>query len=258
MEEKTNSGIQAFDRMFSIIEHLSNNPRGCSLSELCASCSLPKATVSRMLSSLITLGYAGQDIESKKYRLTLRLFEIGSRVVGYVNILSIAKPYLEQLSATTSEAVHLVSRVGDEVVYLYKEEASNSLVRMSSCVGLHNPMYCTGVGKSILAFLPEQEFAEIWSRTKLIPFTNNTIVDIAQMHTELANIRKNGYAIDNEEHELGIRCVAVPIRDFSGAPIGAISISAPCARLSDEIVPEYAQLLQSATSSISCYLGNRP
>ena len=155
MDSSTVSGVQSIDRIFLIMELLSMHPKGISLTEICSATSLPKGTVSRMLSALISHGYAVQEIDTKRYRLTMRLFEIGSRVAGSTNILSVARPHLERLSNLSAEAVHLVSRVKDDVIYLYKEEASNSIVRMSSFVGLRNPMYCTGVGKSILAFLPD-------------------------------------------------------------------------------------------------------
>lgn len=250
------SAVQSIDRIFLIIELLSNYPKGISLAEICAATSLPKSTVSRLLASLITHGYAVQEIDTKRYRLTMRLFEIGSRIAGSANILSVARPYLEYLSNVSGEAVHLVSRVKDEIVYLYKEEASNSIVRMSSFVGLRNPMYCTGVGKSILAFLPNDEIQAIWQRTKPTQFTPNTITSFSAMQEEIALIRQRGYAIDNEEHEAGVRCIAAPILDFSGTPIAAISLSAPAVRLNDPEIERYAPMLMDAASNISRYFGN--
>jgi len=250
------SGVQSIDRIFQIIELLSMHPKGISLTEICSATSLPKGTVSRMLAALISHGYAVQEIDTKRYRLTMRMFEIGSRVAGSANILSVARPYLEYLSNVSGEAVHLVSRVKDEVIYLYKEEASNSIVRMSSFVGLRNPMYCTGVGKSILAFLPNDEIRAIWNRTVPIQFTPQTITSLAAMEKEIALIRQRGYAVDDEEHELGVRCVAAPILDFSGSPVAAISLSAPAIRLTDSEIEKYAPMVLDAASNISRYFGN--
>ena len=256
MDPNVSSSVQSIDRVFLIIELLSEHPRGISLTEICSATSLPKGTVSRFLASLITHGYAMQEPDTKRYRLTMRMFEIGSRVAGSTNILSVARPYLEYLSNVSGEAVHLVSRVKDEVVYLYKEEASNSIVRMSSFVGLRNPMYCTGVGKSILAFLPDDEMLAIWSRTKPIRFTASTITTLEAMRQEIQKIRQQGYAIDDEEHELGVRCIAAPILDFSGAPVAAISLSAPVTRLNDAGIQKYAPMVMEAASNISRYFGN--
>ena len=256
MDANAVSGVQSIDRIFQIIELLSMHPKGISLTEICSATSLPKGTVSRMLAALISHGYAVQEIDTKRYRLTMRMFEIGSRVAGSANILSVARPYLEYLSNVSGEAVHLVSRVKDEVIYLYKEEASNSIVRMSSFVGLRNPMYCTGVGKSILAFLPNDEIRAIWNRTVPIQFTPQTITSLAAMEKEIALIRQRGYAVDDEEHELGVRCVAAPILDFSGSPVAAISLSAPAIRLTDSEIEKYAPMVLDAASNISRYFGN--
>lgn len=247
------SPIQSIDRIFLIIEVLANYPKGASLTDICAETQLPKGTVSRMLSSLIFLGYAFQDMDNRKYCLTMRLFEIGSKVVGGTNILSIARPYLENLSSVSKEAVHLVSRVNDEVVYLYKEEASTTIARMTSCVGLRNPMYCTGVGKSILAFLPDEEIRAFWDRCTPVQFTPKTIMSFEQFNREVNDIRKNGYAIDDEEHEVGVCCIAAPILDFNSVPIAAISLSAPTEHFDRDTICQYAPLLLETAKNISRY-----
>ena len=248
------SAVQSLDRAFQIIELLSEHPRGLALAEVCAATALAKGTASRLLSALITHGYVVQDIESRKYRLTMRLFEIGSRAANHGNLLSTARPYLEKLTNETGETVHLVSRVKDEVVYLYKEETGNSLVRMASCVGLHNPMYCTGVGKSILAFLPDSEIAEIWSRTEIIAYTKHTIVSLETLMQEIEQIRACGYATDMEEHELGVCCVAAPILDFNQKPIAAISLSAPSVRMTAKDIQTFApKVLETAQQIAKAY-----
>ena len=256
MDSITVSGVQSIDRIFLIMELLSMHPKGISLTEICSATSLPKGTVSRMLSALISHGYAVQEIDTKRYRLTMRLFEIGSRVAGSTNILSVARPHLERLSNLSAEAVHLVSRVKDDVIYLYKEEASNSIVRMSSFVGLRNPMYCTGVGKSILAFLPDEEIQAIWQRTDPVRFTPQTIITFSALEREIAQIRKQGYAIDNEEHEVGVRCIAAPILDFNANPVAAISLSAPASRMDAAAIEKYAPLILETAANISKYFGN--
>lgn len=255
MKQESQPSVQSLDRVFQIIEALSESPQGLPLREVCQKTGLAKSTASRLLSALIQNSYAFQDPGNKKYALTLRLFELSSRVVGGMNILSVAKPYLNQLSTESSGAVHLVSRVNDEVVYLYKEEALTSVVRMSSCVGLHNPMYCVGVGKALLAYLPDEEIKAIWSRTKPVKFTPYTITTFDELYKELCEIRQRGYAIDNQEHELGIRCVAVPIFDLSGNAIAAISISDYNESMTDEKIADYVPNLLETSQKISRYYG---
>lgn len=249
--EKQTSSIQSVDRVFQIMELLSEYPRGLALTDICAHTSLPKATVSRMLSALSDNGYAIQEPESRKYRLTMRLFEVGSRVADSANILSSARPFLESLARKTGETVHLVSRLKDEVVYLYKEEGTGFTVRMGSYVGLHNPMYCTGVGKSILAFLPEEEMEAIWNRSTITSFTPNTITTLEKMKQETEKIRRQGYALDLEEHELGVYCIAAPILDLQTRPIAAISLSAPAIRLGSDRLKELVPMVLDAASQIS-------
>lgn len=251
MDSKATSAIQSVDRVFQIMELLSEYPKGLALMDICAQTGLPKATVSRMLCALSDNGYAVQDTENRKYRLTRRLFEIGSRVADSANILTAARPFLDQLARQTGEAVHLVSRVKDEVVYLYKEEGASIGVRMGSYVGLHNPMYCTGVGKSILAFLPDEEITAIWNRSEITQFTENTITTIEKLYEEINKIRSLGYALDMEEHEPGVRCIAAPILDLKRNPIAAISLSAPSIRMSADRIDALVPLVLQTAAQIS-------
>ena len=250
--------VQSIDRVLDIIETLSFYPHGLLLKDLSISVSLHVSTTHRLLAALVSRGYVQKNIETGKYRLTARLFEVGSRAIGGMNLVSISRPYLERLAAETGETVHLVARDGDEVVYLYKEDRRESLIHMASFVGLRSPMYCTAVGKSILSRLSEEEVRSIWNRTIIKPHTQNTIVDYDVFLKHLDGIRKLGWAIDNEENELGVLCIGAPIIDFTNAPIGAISVSAPVARMTQPICENYAQKILASTRAISQSLGAFP
>lgn len=249
------SGVQSADRLLHIIEELSLSPRGQTLTELSEAVQLHKSTTYRMLSTLAAWNYVFKDEESGKYRLTMRMFEIGSRAIGGTNLLSVARPYLEHLYDETDEAIHLVIRDGYEIVYIYKEDSISHSIRMSSRVGLRNPMYCTAVGKSILALLPHEEQLDIWNNSVITPFTPKTITTFESMEKECQLIYERGYALDDEEHERGIRCVAAAICNFSGEPIGALSVSAPAFRLDDSHVKKYSILVMDAAKSIARLLG---
>lgn len=251
------SSVQSVDRTLDIIELLSTHPAGMALSDISERTGLHVSTVHRLLSTLTARGFVCKNIDTGKYRLTFRLFELGSRIANQSGVLSVATPFLRQLGIETEETVHLVLRDGDFVTYIYKHDASQSFVRMDSYVGLQNPMYCTGVGKSILARLPESEVASIWSRTPVTQFTATTIVTLAQMHQELEQVRRLGYAMDNEEHEIGVSCIAASICDFTGCPIAAISISAPSARIL-HFKDTFAPKLMATANEISTILGNIP
>lgn len=247
--------VQSIDRALDIVEALSVQPHGMLLKDLSAEVGLHVSTTHRLLASLVSRGYVQKDIETGKYRLTVRLFEIGSRAISGMNLVSISRPYLEQLAAGTGETVHLVARNNDEVVYLYKEDRRESVIHMASFVGLRSPMYRTAVGKSILALLPEEEVRRIWDRSVIEPLTPNTIVRYDDLLENLAIVRQRGWAMDNEENELGVLCIAAPIKDFTNTPIGAISISAPAARMTFSTCERFALKAIASTNAISKALG---
>lgn len=250
--------VQSIDRLFDVIETLSAHSRGMSLTDLSAEVCLHVSTTHRLLSALMSRGYVQKDAESGKYRLTMRLFEVGSRAVGGMNLVSLSRPFLEHLADSTGETIHLVARNGDEVVYLYKEDTTNSVIRMSSFVGLRRPMYCTAVGKSILAYLPDDDVDGIWNRSVITPFTANTIVTLSDLKNNLRSVRLLGYAVDREEHELGILCIGAPIFDHLNMPIAAMSISSPVSRIDEDRIEHFSQKLITAANGVTRLLGGSP
>lgn len=257
MSEKGRRGppVQSIDRVLDIIEALSDYPRGAGLTELAARVGLNISTVHRMLSALILRDYARKDPETGRYCLTLRLLELGGRVAGGMDLAAAARPQLERLARATGETVHLVVRDGDAVVYLYKQDPADNVLRTASFVGLRNPMYCTGVGKSILAFLPVEEARAIWGRTTPTKFTPHTLTDADSLFAELEQVRARGWAVDEEEHEVGVVCVAAPLLRFDGSPVGAISVSAPSARMQEEVRLRYAREILASARAVSALLG---
>ena len=247
--------VQSIDRVFAIVETLASEPHGMTLTDLASSVGLHISTTHRLLSALVSRDYVQKDMETGKYRLTMRLFEISSRVVGGMSLVSVARPFLERLADATNETIHLVARNRDEVIYLYKEDNNNSVTCMSSFVGKRNAMYCTGVGKCIMAYLPEEEVRGIWDRTAITAYTPKTIVEYPALLIELEQIRKNGFGLDNEEHEVGIMCIAAPVFDYSASPIGAISVSAPSARITEEKKFAFCRLIVENANHITSLLG---
>ena len=238
--------VQSIDRVFAIVETLASEPHGMTLTDLASSVDLHVSTTHRLLSALVARDYVQKDMETGKYRLTMRLFEISSRVVGGMSLVSVARPFLERLADATNETIHLVARNRDEVVYLYKEDNNNSVTCMSSFVGKRNAMYCTGVGKSILAYLPEEEVCGIWERTTITAYTERTIVDYSTLLLELEQIRKNGVALIMRSTRL-VSCVL--LLQFS------ITAASPSARL--VYLPRQHELPQKR-SLISVVLLRKP
>lgn len=249
--------VQSLERAFGLIELLARNPEGMPLMELSAAAELHKSTVHRLLASLSAMGYVKKDENSGHYRLTLKLFELSGRVADSIDVLQVARGPIEQLRNATQEAVHLVVREGIDIVYVHKAESRNSSIRMFSRIGTRRPMYCTAVGKSILATLSDDEVMRVWQKSNIKRYTEHTIMEISALFRELDEIRRLGYALDNEENELGVRCIGAAVRDYTGRGQAALSISAPLSRMTDARIGELAPMILSARSAISAELGYR-
>lgn len=252
-KETDRGGVQSVTRIFELIEVLAAHPAGAGLQNLATEAHLAKSTAHRLLGSLVSLGYAVQDAQSGKYRLTLKMFEISSGIVNSMDIMSVAKLHLERLSQRTAEAVHLVIRDGADVVYIYKTESGP--MRMSSRVGLRSPLYCTGVGKAILATLPDTEVEQIWHHSQLRKLTGRTVTDLDQLRSQLQTVRSCGYAIDDEENELGIRCVALAIPGPGGRADSAFSISGLAPYMTAERIRRISTLALETRADILHDLG---
>jgi len=251
MAEKT--GVQSVERIFQLIEQLAAHPTGVSLQKLAGETGLAKSTVHRLLASLVGLGYVVQDETNGKYRLTLKMFELSSGIVNSMDIMGVAKAHLERLAQRTGEAVHLVIRDGQDIVYIYKTE--NGPMRMSSRVGLRSPLYCTGVGKAILATLPPEDVAQIWAHSHPQKLTVRTVEELPHLQEQLEQVRTNGYAIDDEENELGVRCVAVAIPGPDGRAESAFSISGLTPYMTPERIRRIAAMALDSRTDILADLG---
>lgn len=246
-------GVQSIERIFDLIEKLATHPAGAGLQRLAGECGLAKSTAHRLLASLMHLGYAMQDPATGRYRLTLKMFELSSGIVNDMDVMSVAKIQLERLAQRTGEAVHLVVRDGPDTVYIYKTESGP--MRMASAVGLRRPMYCTGVGKAILAGLPAAEVERVWQATDPIKLTEHTITELSILQDQLAETRRTGYALDDEENELGIRCVAVALPGGGIRADAAFSISGQAPYMTPARIARIASLALETRDDIMRELG---
>lgn len=253
-EPAETSGTQSIRRIFTVLEVLAAHPAGMPLQQLAAETGLAKSTAHRMLASLVELGYALQDSFTTHYRLTLKMYELASGVVNDMDVMAVARPHLDRLSRQTGEAVHLVVRDGVDVVYIYKAEAGGTM-RMSSQLGLRSPLFCTGVGKAILSTLPYVEVESIWHKSQVRKLTEHTIVDFSQLKEQLKAVKRKGYAIDDEENELGIRCVALPLPGPAGQAQSAFSISSLVPHMNEERIAQLAALGLETRAAILRDLG---
>jgi IclR family KDG regulon transcriptional repressor len=227
------------------------------LRELAAEAGFPPSTVHRLLSILTACHYLTQDAGSKKYRLPLKFLELGAIVREDLDVIGVARPHMSALVEATSETVNLAFFDNGEVVYVDQISNSNSLLRMFTRVGTRAPLHCTGVGKARLAAMPDESVAEYWQSVKKERNTVNTIMDEQSLKRELQAIRRVGYAVDNEEMEIGVRCVACLIRQHRAGIVGSVSISGPSSRLTIDNVPSLGELVRESASRITADLGYR-
>lgn len=237
-ETRATSGVRSIERAFDLLEHLADAGGRLALTELAEVSGLPMPTIYRLMRTLVNRGYVRQE-PSKRYALGPRLMHLGEtagRLLG-----SWAQPSLVELVDEVGETANMAVLEGDEVVYVAQVPSRHSM-RMFTEVGRRVNLHCTGVGKALLAQLPEAEAREIIGRTGLPARTPHTITDPAVLLEELERIRQRGYALDDEEQEIGVRCVAVPL---SGTPTpAAISISGPQSRLPLNVIDDVLPIMR--------------
>jgi len=222
LKTKNQGIVQSIERGCRILDHLSKGKQSYSIQDLSFELDLTKPTIHRILSTLRHFGFVAQDEISKEYHLGFRLVELGHTVLDQIDLRKVAEPFLNQLAGLVQETVHLVILEQGEIVYL------------ESRIGRRNPAHTCAVGKVLLASLPDNERDEIITQKGLLRKTKNTIVHSGKLKKHLADVRAQGYAVDDEENEEGIRCVGAPLMNDRGEAIAAISISGPSVRLATE------------------------
>jgi DNA-binding IclR family transcriptional regulator len=248
--------VQVLDRALAALDVLANCPAECSLVELCTALKLHKSTVHRLLMVLEQHRLVDKNPESGKYRLGLKLFELGSKAIATLDLGEASRRFLIRLQRDTHETVNLGILDQGDVLYVAKIDSQQNL-RMAARVGHRYPAYCTSMGKAILAGLSEPEVDAIIRKSGLKARTPNTITTAAALKTDLKEVRARGYAVDNEENEEGARCIGAAVRDHMGRPRAAVSISAPAFRLDGAKLAEVAKAVVRAARDLSQELGYR-
>lgn len=220
------------------------------VSELSRHLDIPKSTLFSILSTLEKGLFLEKNCDTGRYRLGLRVFQLGYVVQRGMEIRDLVRPYLEDLEERTLEIVYLAMPSNGEVLYLDSIYPNKRVVGVSTA-GRVAPMHCTGLGKAMLAGMSDAEVARIAQVKGLRRFTDNTITTLEGLLNELKVVRQRGYAIDDREHDPNIKCVAVPLRDKEGKVVAAISVSGPALRFTDERIAFYAELLAATVSDIS-------
>lgn len=246
--------IRSVDRAIDILECIAAQNGALTVDQIVAATGLPKTTAFRVLATLTARRVIERDEQTQTYRLGALALVIGARAMGDLDLRRAARPHLEQLVADTGETVHLSILSDDKALCIDKLDASRSM-RMASFIGFLDPLHCSGVGKALLAFQDEPVRRQLLAGMRFEPHTPHTITDRAGLAGQIEEIRARGYAIDDEEIEVGLRCVAAPIRDHSGQVVAAVSISGPTSRVANTVLGEIARAVTRCAGQISHELG---
>jgi DNA-binding IclR family transcriptional regulator len=249
--------VQSVERALTLLEILAAEGRPMSITDIANGVELKISTVHRLLATLTLKGYVEQEVDSSKYKLSLKLLSIGQSSIYPLDLRTKVRPYLEELVDRCNETANLSILDNGEVVYIDQVESTNIvIVKMFSTVGTRRQAHCTGSGKVLMAYLPTIEQDRILSTIELKRYTNETITDRDILKKELERVRKQGYALDMGERERDMRCVAAPIRKHDGEVIAAISVSGPSTRITSYYLNnELIDIVQDEAKKLSMNLG---
>jgi DNA-binding IclR family transcriptional regulator len=248
--------VQSLERAFDLLEALSVGGE-LGVTELANRTGLVPSTAHRLLHTLSKRGYVSQSPETGRYLLGYKVVEVASGLEHRRERLrAVARPHLEGIQRATGETVNLVVLEADRVVYIDQVEGSRN-VRMFTTVGTSVPAHTTGSGKAIMALGAPESVQAMYAGRELERLTSRTLTTLAALEDDFKRIRRRGYALDNEEHEEGVGCVAAPVFDHTGRPCAAISVSGPTARILHEHSSALGALLIERAASVSAALGHR-
>lgn len=253
-KEKSEYIIQAVSHALDLLEQFHDEVDELGVTELSKRLKLHKNNVFRLLATLESRGYIEQNRVTENYRLGLKTLELGQTFIRQMGLLRQSRPVLEALVRECNETTYVAILKEFHIVYLDVVE-TDLTVRVVPRVGARLPAYCTAAGKVQIAYMTDEELEHYLPR-ELVPFTPNTITDKAVLRRHLAQVVEQGYAMDNEELDMGVRCVGAPIRDYTRRIVGAVSISGPSMRFSEErMEKELIPLVIKAGEEISSKLG---
>ncbi len=252
-QESGISSLKSLRKAMRILECFSFQDPRRPLTEIARCAGFPLSTTHRILATLRDVGLVEQEGGRDLYRLGLKLLELGSMVLANMEVHREALPFIEELVRETGETVHLGVFDGAQVVSIEKMDSPHGLAS-NITIGKGAPAYCTGVGKALLAFQPEAVVDHV-CRLGLVAYTPQTITDPTKLRKELAQVRSLGYAVDSMEHQPDVRCVAAPIRNYSGNVIASLSVSGPATRIPKDRIPGLAERVREVAAKLSARLG---
>lgn len=254
---KEHGGVQSIARAFAIAEEIARNREGISLAELSKRVGLHNSTTFHLVKTMVQLGYVSQLADSRKYRIGRRMFTLAAGALDEIELVSVATPVLEKLTRETGEYSHFAIRSGEQIVVVAKT-AGTGIFQMVDRTGAVRPAHATALGKVLLAALSPSQLERYLETCELRQFTAKTIVEREALLREIEEVRRKGLAFDDGEFDAEARCVAVPVRDFTGRVAGAIGMSGPMWRLSLQALQEKSKFVRDAAVALSAELGFQP
>lgn len=251
---KERGGVQSIARAFAIAEEIARNREGIGLAELSKRVGLHNSTTFHLVKTMVQLGYVSQLADSRKYRIGRRMFTLAAGAMDEIELVSVATPVLEKLTSETGEYSHFAIRSGEQIVVVAKT-AGTGIFQMVDRTGAVRPAHATALGKVLLAALSASQLERYLETCELRQFTAKTIVERDALLREIGEVRRKGLAFDDGEFDPEARCVAVPVRDFTGRVAGAIGMSGPMWRLSLQALQEKSRYVREAAVELSAELG---
>ena len=252
-EERQRVGVQSLGRAFGILEEVARHREGIPLAELSKRVGLHNSTTFHLVRTMVSLGYIRQE-KDKRYRVGRPLFALAASSLDEIEMVNLATPILEELSRETGESGHFAVRMGDSVVVVARTSGPGAF-QLTDRVGVVRPAHCTALGKVILAALRPDQLQRFVERVELKSSTEKSITEIPALLREIEEVRRSGIAFDDGEFNLEVRCVAVPVRDFTGNVVGALGISGPVWRLTIQALQSRSKIVQAAADRLSREFG---
>ena len=249
-------GVQSIERALDIIEAVAANKNSSVLTEIAEKVGLHKSTAYRIISTLLKRGYLKKNADGT-YKIGLKLIEAVSYYIDSLELQTEVRPYIAQITAKFGLTSHLGILESDKVVYIEKMDIFSN-IKLYSQIGLRMHAYCSSLGKCLLANFSNTQLRSIMGKTEFTRFTPNTITTIEALQKEIDSVRQRGWAIDDEEFEIGHRCIGAPVYDYRGDIIAAISASGSTTILTNERIPEIVEYLKQTAAEISQNMGYVP
>jgi DNA-binding IclR family transcriptional regulator len=253
-EERARGGVQSLGRAFSILEEIARHREGIGLADLSKRVGLHNSTTFHLAKTMVSLGYVRQARDTKRYRVGRPLFALAASALDEIEMVNLATPILEDLSRESGESGHFAVRMGDAVVVIARTSGAGAF-QLTDRVGVVRPAHCTALGKIVLASLRPDQLKRFLERVELKPSTGKSITDPNALMREVAEVRRSAVAIDDGEYNAEVRCVAVPVFNFTGDVIGALGVSGPVWRMTDEVLKGRAKQVRAAAARLSAEFG---